>query len=250
MRRTAVAQVTKPARRRLSTSALQPFQHTRVATARLASEGHISVSPADARRPPPLAPPPQKVFTRPPLPPIAPVDPSIELKRDLDAFLLRALAQVTGIGNQLGVAEMARLMDERSGQVLTNVDLAYESTPVPERRVHVIAGEPAPAPPKGQQADGIVVVAHVVGGVSPRVSVCSGFSIGASKADGVGATILTCSHTLQAVRFALPCLVYDCSRTSGYRSLPIWRHRQTRTVRRKLLLPPPSCSAHQATSTR
>lgn len=96
----------------------------------------------------------------------------------------------------MDLSSMLEEMRAKDGLVLDS-ELEYESRPGDERRVRAGVGEEE-LRREGEQ-DGIVVVAHVLGGEDPRVSVCSGFKVGETK-PGEGDAIITCAHTLQAVR--------------------------------------------------
>ena len=90
----------------------------------------------------------------------------------------------------------------RSGKVLKGFSLPYESTPSLERRVRIDGKEESNR--DDQEQNGIVLVAHVVGGREPKVVISSGFAIKAqqenSTATDQGAMILTCFHTLHQVK--------------------------------------------------
>ena len=135
----------------------------------------------------------------------------------LDAFLLRALAHARSVykdsdaagassengGEALSsVSELATQATELAGEVLQDFSLAYESAPVGARRVDTSTQD---AQQEGAQ-QGIVHVAHVVGGDKPTVSVCTGFVLEASPTAEHAAQgqqeqqmVLTCAHTLEAI---------------------------------------------------
>ena len=131
----------------------------------------------------------------------------------LDLFLLRTLAQLSERGARRGGAgpgpgidlhTLLRQHREREGRVLSDATLSYEPTPGPARRVRLDgrAGSASGETGGVEEQDGTVVVAHVLGGKDPKVSVCSGFALGKS-AGGEGQLILTAAHTLESVRPSL-----------------------------------------------
>lgn len=142
-----------------------------------------------------------------------------ELERTvtLDLFLLRTLAQLSergagrggaGPGPGIDLHTLLRQHREREGTVLSDATLSYEPTPGPARRVRLDgrAGSAQGETGGVEEQDGTVVVAHVLGGKDPKVSVCSGFALGKS-AGGEGQLILTAAHTLESVRPLLLLLV-------------------------------------------
>ncbi|GAA5822025.1 hypothetical protein JCM10212_004660, partial [Sporobolomyces blumeae] len=143
----------------------------------------------------------------------------------LETLLLRVLNQIDASSSSssrptgttrdyLDLVDLAQLAKDRAGTVL-GTSLAYESTPNPNRRVRagdrpsrsgsrssndVDLASLLDVDARGESAiestqDGVVVVAHVVGGRDPFVSVCSGFAVGEVES-GQGQTLLTCLHTL------------------------------------------------------
>lgn len=151
----------------------------------------------------------------------------------LEAHLLRTLAQLhekrwlgaeVGLGTEgpsaseatsstapwLDLPTLARQKRDREGHVVEDLTVEYEPTPGASRwlRLDGRTGvqqqeglEPMPVSHDvAEEQDGIVIVAHVLGGENPRVSICSGFAVGkpdpAAPAAGDGQAILTCAHTL------------------------------------------------------
>ncbi|GAA5867136.1 hypothetical protein JCM3774_004406 [Rhodotorula dairenensis] len=108
----------------------------------------------------------------------------------------------------LDLPALAQQKREREGRVVDGLTVDYEPTPGPSRRLRLdgrtgVQQEPAAvvhdAP---EEQDGIVIVAHVLGGVHPRVSICSGFAVGTpdhAAVAGEGQVILTCAHTLDSI---------------------------------------------------
>ncbi|GAA5935069.1 hypothetical protein JCM3775_004692 [Rhodotorula graminis] len=155
-------------------------------------------------------PPPRRVAPAPPSPAPAQRADDLERAATLDTFLLRTLAQLSqrGAAASTGVDlhTLLRQHREREGTVLSDATLSYEPTPGPSRRVRLDgrAGSASGGGGSGvvDEQDGTVVVAHVLGGKEPRVSVCSGFALGKS-AGGEGQLILTAAHTLESLQKSL-----------------------------------------------
>lgn len=135
----------------------------------------------------------------------------------LDLFLLRTLSQLeerAEVGRtqdgamiqpplQKDWASLQTLLQqqrEREGDVVEGAALEYEPTPPPSRRIRLDgrAGLEEGAVGAQEEQDGVVVVAHVLGGRDTRVSISSGFAIGRTH-NGEGQMILTCAHTLASV---------------------------------------------------
>lgn len=135
----------------------------------------------------------------------------------LDLFLLRTLSQLeeraqVGRGQEGAMLQppvqkdwatlqtLLQQQREREGEVVEGTALEYEPTPPPSRRIRLDgrAGLEDGAVAGQEEQDGVVVVAHVMGGRDTRVSICSGFAIGRTQ-DGEGQMILTCAHTLASV---------------------------------------------------
>lgn len=199
-----------PRRRHLS--------HSSLTQAKLV-DPHVSIIPGQVNSLPPTAPLPQPLSSS-----SSPSSSSnraqtqsrstskharVAHKRDLgsivafDLFLLRLVHQ---LGNKLGKAQppppplptLFHQSTARAGKQLDHV-LKYESTPSQDRRVRTTApNDAARAVSPGDIHDGIVVVAHVIGGDDPLVSVCSGFAVGSADDQGP-VQILTCHHTLDQV---------------------------------------------------
>lgn len=110
-----------------------------------------------------------------------------------DLFLLRLVNELSR--QQVPIVSLSAVLDQAQTMSGVQLDyaLAYESTPSPDRRVHSTASSSAP---NSQASSGIVVVAHVIGGQNPLVSVCSGFAVGPNHGT---IQILTCLHTLDSV---------------------------------------------------
>lgn len=105
----------------------------------------------------------------------------------------------------LSLPELAKQKRDREGRVVDQVSLAYEPTPRPQRRLRLdgrtgTQEAPEATVPAAEEQDGIVIVAHVLGGANPKVSICSGFAIGTPQERDAGQTVLTCAHTLESVR--------------------------------------------------
>ncbi|GAA5969616.1 hypothetical protein JCM11641_008179 [Rhodosporidiobolus odoratus] len=129
----------------------------------------------------------------------------------LDLFLLRTLAQLDaevggegGGGRELtSLHELVKQRRDNAHRVVEDATLQYEPTPPPARRVRLdgkagaVETSSLSATGAGEQ-DGIVVVAHVLGGEDTRVSVCSGFAVG-KVGETEGQMILTCAHTLDSI---------------------------------------------------
>ncbi|GAA5837463.1 hypothetical protein JCM11251_002114 [Rhodosporidiobolus azoricus] len=128
----------------------------------------------------------------------------------LDLFLLRSLAQFSaapatevGVGSRprlTSLNELVKQRQEKTRSVIETAVLEYEPTPSPFRRVR-LDGKSGPvqeAVDAADEQDGIVVVAHVLGGQESRVSVCSGFAVG-KVGKGEGQMVMTCGHTLDGM---------------------------------------------------
>jgi hypothetical protein len=115
----------------------------------------------------------------------------------LKEFFLRTLTQLdVGGGQGMTVQEIIQASQDKAGTILEDVSLPYESTPTIERRVRTDGGVVNEA----EEQDGIVLVAHVVGGDDPKVNISSGFAVGGNeKEKKQGSMILTCCHTLNQV---------------------------------------------------
>ncbi|GAA5899747.1 hypothetical protein JCM8208_004553 [Rhodotorula glutinis] len=161
--------------------------------------------------PPPPPAPLRQPAPRAPAPVAAQSADELERAATLDTFLLRTLAQLSerGGGGRAGAGvdlhTLLRQHREREGTVLSDATLSYEPTPGPSRRVR-LDGRAGSAHGEASggvvEQDGTVVVAHVLGGKEPRVSVCSGFALGQS-AGGEGQLILTAAHTLESLQKSL-----------------------------------------------
>ncbi|GAA6021574.1 hypothetical protein JCM11491_000261 [Sporobolomyces phaffii] len=161
-------------------------------------------SPTSTRRREPIPLPRSSVITneRPLVQPAPPPPPPPRLRDDdddsrLDALFLQALAR-TRAAAAAGISVQQAISDSRAlAGAVCRTRLAWESTPSAERRVDVSID---PATRNAATQDGIVLVAHVVGGPSAKVVLSSGFAIANSE------TILTCAHTLlQAEGHLLKC---------------------------------------------
>ncbi|GAA5926907.1 hypothetical protein JCM1841_000364 [Sporobolomyces salmonicolor] len=125
----------------------------------------------------------------------------------LDLYLLRVLTQLQGeaamtassVPEQgwMDLPSLVRQSKEKAGKIAEGLQLPYEPTPGPSRRVRLDGNAGAVEPGPAEEQDGVVVVAHVIGEQN-RVSVCSGFAVGAA-AEGKGQMVLTCAHTLDGM---------------------------------------------------
>ncbi|GAA5897264.1 hypothetical protein JCM5296_000985 [Sporobolomyces johnsonii] len=126
----------------------------------------------------------------------------------LDLYLLRVLSQLqrdaamtaSSVPEQgwMDLPSMVRQSKEKAGKVAEGLQLPYEPTPGPSRRVRLDGSAGPVEQGPAEEQDGVVVVAHVMGGQQNRVSVCSGFAIGAAE-EGEGQMVLTCAHTLDGM---------------------------------------------------
>ncbi|GAA5968825.1 hypothetical protein JCM8115_006465 [Rhodotorula mucilaginosa] len=129
----------------------------------------------------------------------------------LEAHLLRTLAQLhekrrlgaeVGLGTEdasaseatsstaawLDLPTLARQKRDREGHVVEDLTVEYEPTPGASRRLRLegrtgVQQQDGPetipvSHDAAEEQDGIVIVAHVLGGENPRVSICSGFAVG------------------------------------------------------------------------
>lgn len=119
---------------------------------------------------------------------------------------LNGLDLIKGPNCTTSIPHLIESSRSRSGRVLKGFSLPYESTPSLERRVRIDGKEESNRKDQDEEEeeqDGIVLVAHVVGGREPKVVISSGFAIKAqqenSTATDQGAMILTCFHTLDQV---------------------------------------------------
>lgn len=115
--------------------------------------------------------------------------------QQLESYFLRILSQLEG-QSYLDLEQLIKDSKDKAGTVLEDVALNYESNPIASRRVNTTGKSTTDS---NEEQDGIVVVAHIVGGEKPRVSVSSGFVVGDQAKDGQGRMIITCSHTLNQV---------------------------------------------------
>ncbi|GAA5897427.1 uncharacterized protein JCM6883_006695 [Sporobolomyces salmoneus] len=118
----------------------------------------------------------------------------------LKRFFLSQLNVEGGGGGDIQgmtVQQVIEASKERAGTVLENVALPYESTPSSERRVRTDGSTKRDE----EEQDGIVIVAHVIGGENPKVNISSGFAVGGAQNETgeAGSMILTCYHTLNQV---------------------------------------------------
>lgn len=108
-----------------------------------------------------------------------------------------------------GLSSLSKLYAEyrgNAGHVLDNV-LPYEAYPSSSRRC-----DATHTASRDTVGDGVVLVVHVLQGLDGHVekmSVCSGFAVGATQAENPGRdlssdTIITCAHTLEQVSPTLP----------------------------------------------
>jgi len=113
----------------------------------------------------------------------------------LEQHFLRILSQLPD-QTHLNLEQLIQDSKEKAGTILDDTSLNYESTPIPSRRVKTSGTSTTGS---GTEQDGIVVVAHVVGGEKTRVNVSTGFVVGDETKEGQGRMIITCSHTLNQV---------------------------------------------------
>ncbi|GAA5986266.1 hypothetical protein JCM10908_006482 [Rhodotorula pacifica] len=108
----------------------------------------------------------------------------------------------------LDLPTLAQQKRDKEGHVVEGLTVDYEPTPRPSRRLRLdgrtgVQEEPVSlGNDVAEEQDGIVIVAHVLGGLNPRVSICSGFAVGKSDPTATaneGQAILTCAHTLDSI---------------------------------------------------
>ncbi|GAA5926253.1 centromere-binding protein CNN1 [Sporobolomyces koalae] len=110
----------------------------------------------------------------------------------LEHFFLRLFSQLDSTSRGgLNIPQLVQDIQDKAGTVLDDATLPYDSAPRPPRRIRTDGKGCSTA----TEQDGIVVVAHVVGGAEPKTSISSGFAIGQTK-PGEGQMLLTCSHTV------------------------------------------------------
>ncbi|GAA5836691.1 hypothetical protein JCM5353_003014 [Sporobolomyces roseus] len=150
-----------------------------------------------------------KTSPPPPIKPIAvtptptrdkPVENDATYPRDqdderLEQYFLRILSQLPD-QTHLNLEQLIQDSKEKAGTILDDTSLNYESTPIPSRRVKTSGTSTTGS---DTEQDGIVVVAHVVGGEKTRVNVSTGFVVGDETKEGQGRMIITCSHTLNQI---------------------------------------------------
>lgn len=150
----------------------------------------------------------------------------------LEQYFLRTLSQLPD-QTHLNLEQLIQDSKEKAGTILEDTSLNYESTPIPSRRVKTSGTSTTGS---DLEQDGIVVVAHVVGGEKTRVNVSTGFVVGDQTKDGEGRMIITCSHTLNQVSLNVTIL------STGANSVAI-RQVEGHFNRTKSTSSPPSPSA-------
>lgn len=125
----------------------------------------------------------------------------------LDLYLVNLVNKLTRRSvEHVSLPALLTQAREKAGQVLP-VELKGEHVPKPDRKVCCGGCVKAAARALGEdEQDGVVMVAHVVGGGDgkgeSRVVMSSGFAVGAGPLDatkGEGQMILTCMHPLEQV---------------------------------------------------
>ncbi|KAI0082213.1 hypothetical protein K474DRAFT_1586402 [Panus rudis PR-1116 ss-1] len=133
---------------------------------------------------------------KPPIPPpINKADipaPPLSSATDLNRLILSSLSD-----KNTPLPSLVEQYEQRSGSVLSNLSLPYESRPSSSRR--------ADFEQHGSDLDNnVVMIAHAIQhGIDHKVAVCSGFAIRATHNDPEASPetmILTCAHTLEEVR--------------------------------------------------
>lgn len=150
----------------------------------------------------------------------------------LEQYFLRTLSQLPD-GAHLNLEQLIQESKEKAGTVLEDISLNYESTPIPSRRVKTTGTSTTGS---DVEQDGIVVVAHVVGGEKTRVNISTGFVVGDQAKDGEGRMIITCSHTLNQVSLDFTTLLIGAN-------LVVFRQIEGHFNRTKSTSSPPSPSA-------
>ncbi|GAA5959520.1 hypothetical protein JCM3765_002354 [Sporobolomyces pararoseus] len=135
----------------------------------------------------------------------------------LEELFLTTLNRIVELDHPSITTTLPKLIEssrKNSGKVLKGFNLIHESNPTSERRVRTTDGtsKETTRHVDDDLQDGIVLVAHVVGGSEkPKVFISSGFAIQAqeeeeSKDQMKGSIILTCLHTLNQVESYLKTL--------------------------------------------
>ncbi|WFD34553.1 hypothetical protein MCUN1_001394 [Malassezia cuniculi] len=153
--------------------------------------------------------------TVPPPPPT--VDPSFRRKSPrnqqpgrspIERFAIAAANELvrgrTHTSSSLG--SLLESLDARSGHQLS-IELPYESTPKPGRRVPLTSALSPPSEISHAIDDGVVLLCFVdnVGSGAERINMCTGFAIHGGEAvcgkesESRGPLIVSCSHTLQSL---------------------------------------------------
>ncbi|GJE85958.1 hypothetical protein PsYK624_020380 [Phanerochaete sordida] len=144
------------------------------------SRGYATVQPVTIAAQPPKPPAPEKVEVAPPL----------SAPTALDALILTELRKTP----TASLPSLAQQFDDNAGKVLAS-PLAYESRPSVDRKVSFSENE-----------NSVVMLAHAAQDAEHwKVNICSAFAVNAPNEDAAEpgkAVLVTCAHTLQAIRHA------------------------------------------------
>ncbi|PWN44536.1 hypothetical protein IE81DRAFT_321153 [Ceraceosorus guamensis] len=153
-----------------------------------------------------------------------PVD-AMNGRNELDERVLAAARAVHARGST-DLHVLLHQFEDRAGTQLP-IELPYESTPAPERRVRITGADSSEAHLQASHDDGVLLIAYVAGLTgqrgTERISVCSGFAVEggerlteAQGGEEKGALVISCAHTLRA---SLPVPPRSSSSSSGAKSI-------------------------------
>lgn len=124
----------------------------------------------------------------------------------LERYAIAAAAEVARMNPRSGctIGHLLDRMNSRSGYQLS-IELPYESTPKPERRVPITSALSSQSEISSAIDDGVVLLCFVdnVGSGAERVHMCTGFAVPGGNAvrgrdsDKGGTLIVSCSHTVR-----------------------------------------------------
>lgn len=139
-----------------------------------------------------------------------PVD-AMNGRNELDERVLAAARAVHARGST-NLSVLLNQFEDRAGAQLP-IELPYESTPGPERRVRVTGADSTEAELHANHDDGVLLIAYVAGLTgqrgTERISVCSGFAVeggqqlaAAQSHDNKGALVISCAHTVSGCQMS------------------------------------------------
>lgn len=124
----------------------------------------------------------------------------------LERYAIAAAAKIARANPRSGctIGHLLDRMNYRSGHQLS-IELPYESTPKPERRVPITSALSPQSEISSAVDDGVLLLCFVdnVGTGAERVHMCTGFAVAGGDAvrgrdsDKSGTLIVSCSHTVR-----------------------------------------------------